>query len=228
MTKVRFIGDVHGLVHELSELLQNTSDVVSEVFQVGDMGVGFGESEYWRDRLNGMLEAKNARWIRGNHDNPSVCKEMTTWIPDGTVKNDMMFIGGAWSIDRAHRTEGVNWWPNEELSMQELYDMIDLYEVVRPKIMVTHDAPTSAATQMFFTENRPIAKFPQTNTRTAEALETMFQIHQPKLHVFGHWHYDVDKTINGTRFICLNEMSHIDVDVATCEVVWPSYLNVRK
>lgn len=39
----------------------------------------------------------------------------------------------------------------------------------------------------------------------------MLEIHRPKVWVFGHYHIDKDFELNGTRFICLNELSTIDV-----------------
>jgi hypothetical protein len=53
----------------------------------------------------------------------------------------------------------------------------------------------------------------------------MFSIHKPDLWIFGHWHCDADEVIDGTRFICLNELSYVDVDMETLEVKWPEYQN---
>lgn len=30
-----------------------------------------------------------------------------------------------------------------------------------------------------------------------------------------------------TRFICLDELSYVDVDMNTLEVTWPDYFNIR-
>jgi hypothetical protein len=58
----------------------------------------------------------------GNHDNPYMCKQdMVGYISDGTVEGDVMYIGGAWSIDNPvappgwyRRTAGFDWWFDEE------------------------------------------------------------------------------------------------------------------
>jgi Icc-related predicted phosphoesterase len=219
MSKIRFIGDVHGKVSVLIDMLNDMPEDVTSVIQVGDMGVGFGQSEHWHSRLDEALKSKNARFIRGNHDDPNECENMESWIRDGHIENDMMFIGGAWSIDRHVRIEGINWWVNEELSYGELGRMVDVYSHVLPNVMVTHDCPRVAATKFFFDVGRPLYGKEQKGTRTSYALDSMFEIHKPKIHVFGHWHYDVDEVIDGTRFICLNELSYVDVDVQTYEVV---------
>lgn len=222
MTKTRFIGDVHGLKYELSLVLGNIPDDVTSVVQVGDMGVGFGQSDYWHESLEDMLQAVNGRFIRGNHDNPSQCKEMRAWIQDGHIENDVMFIGGARSIDYQWRTMGVDLWEDEELSTHQFYELISAYNRIRPRVMITHDCPLSVSNKLFIEKGKSLSNT-QYRTRTGSAFEEMFSIHKPKLHIFGHWHCDADEIIDGTRFICLNELSYVDVDMETLEVTWPDY-----
>jgi len=227
MTNTRFIGDVHGLKYELGLILENLPENADSVIQIGDMGVGFGQGDYWHESLDGLMQSKNAKFIRGNHDSPEVCKTMKSWIPDGLVQNDMMTIGGAWSIDYQWRTMGLDLWEDEELSHTELNRLIDVYDLVRPRIMVTHDCPESVSLELFIKTGNSLAGTTQFKTRTAAALQTMFELHQPELHLFGHWHRDKDEVINGTRFICLNELSYCDVDMETLEVTWPEYQTKR-
>lgn len=220
MMKTRFIGDVHGLKYDLGILLDNIPEDVNSVVQVGDMGVGFGQDDYWHESLDDMIEKANGRFIRGNHDNPANCKTMKTWIPDGLVENDVMFIGGAWSIDYQWRTEGLNFWKDEELSYEELERLIDVYNLVRPSIMVTHDCPLSVSNKLFIESGNSFSN-QQFKTRTGMALEAMFEINKPKVWLFGHWHHNADEVIDGTRFICLDELSYADVDMTTFEVNFP-------
>jgi hypothetical protein len=223
MTKTRIIGDVHGLKYELSLLLDNLPEDVTEAIQVGDLGVGFGQGDHWHESLDEMFSNVNGGFIRGNHDSPEQCKQMSTWIPDGTVKDNMFSIGGAWSIDQQYRVPGKSWWPEEELSYSQLELMISTYDMIRPDIMITHDVAKSAAEYMFFTEGRPLYGKHKYRTRTAQALDTMWEIHKPKVWCFGHWHFDIDQTIHGTRFICLNELSYCDLNRETLEVTFPNY-----
>jgi hypothetical protein len=55
MTKTRFIGDVHGYKYELGLVLHNMPEDVIAAIQVGDMGVGFGQGDYWLESLDDML-----------------------------------------------------------------------------------------------------------------------------------------------------------------------------
>lgn len=227
MTLTRFIGDVHGYKFELSLVLGSMPEEVTSVIQVGDMGVGFGQGDYWLESLDYMLQEKNGRFIRGNHDNLAVCKTMQSWIKDGTVENDVMYIGGAWSIDRAWRIEGYDWWADEELSYEEFSKLIDVYNIARPRVMVTHDCPSTVSKELFIKTGKAFSDKHYV-TRTGSALAAMLEIHQPELWIFGHWHCNVDQNIDKTRFICLNEMSYADINLDTLEVHFPEYLNLRK
>src|SRR5215475_1197882 len=105
-----FIGDVHGKFEPYKRLIKDRRDTI----QVGDMGVGFqgwrnGELVYLTNPPYDRMVEGNHRFIRGNHDNPGVCRQQRQWIADGAVEGDMMFVGGAFSIDREWRTEGLDW-----------------------------------------------------------------------------------------------------------------------
>lgn len=221
-SKMRAVGDVHGYKYELSLVLNNIPDDITSVVQVGDMGVGFQQGDFWHESLEEMLQKVNGRFIRGNHDNPEQCREMKTWIKDGTIENDVMFIGGAWSIDYQWRTKGIDLWDDEELSYQELNQMIEIYDYVRPKVMVTHDCPLSVSNKLFIEKGKSLSGT-QYKTKTGSAFEEMFKIHKPDLWIFGHWHSDADEVIDGTRFICLSELSYADIDLETLNVEFSEY-----
>lgn len=201
---MRFIGDIHGMTSLYREI---AADADSSV-QVGDYGIGFLSGNEM-DAINSFHDGSNHRFIRGNHDDPGLCKSTSGYIPDGTfdVDNSIMYIGGAWSIDWQGRTPGFDLWLDEECSMQEFETLLESYEKNKPKIMVTHDCPGSVAFELFIKGT----KHTQYPTLTAQALDAMFEVHQPDIWLFGHWHGDRDVEINGTRFICLGELSYIDL-----------------
>lgn len=215
MTLVRFIGDVHGKFTRYKRTIRS----VDRSIQVGDMGVGFKRYDPYTDSIvntenppyDTMVES-NARFIRGNHDNPEECKKHSQWIKDGHTEtigdHKVMFIGGAWSIDYEYRTPGISWWEDEQCSQAYLNFLIGEYETYRPDVMVTHDCPTQISNTLHLDAHKP-----RITTRTDQALQAMFEIHQPKIHLYGHWHQDRDQVINGTRFICLGELSYIDLEL---------------
>lgn len=201
---MRFVGDIHGELFHYMNIISGCTESV----QVGDFGVGFLH-EY--DFMDNLHEDGRHKFIRGNHDDPAMCKERIGYIEDGTydAERGILYVGGAWSIDWKWRTPGYTWWPEEELSDEELDQMHALYVKHKPRVMVTHDCPTDVAFQFFIEGTGK----PQYKTRTAEAFEAMFAEHQPEVWLFGHWHTDVDRVINGTRFICLGINNYIDLEV---------------
>lgn len=212
---IRFIGDVHGKFERYKKIISGCERSI----QVGDLGIGF-ISPYTNQMLSNppydKMVKNNAYFLPGNHDNPYVSKQHSQFIKSGHIEitknnNKIMYIGGAHSIDKAYRREGYDWWPDEELSHSELYDMVDIYSREKPDIMVTHDCPF-----VFF--NRIHGKYARyIPNRTGQALSAMLSMYAPKMWIFGHHHISLDETIvhssGETRAICLAELEYIDLDV---------------
>lgn len=210
---MRFIGDIHGNIKNYVDIVEHAL-IVGEntTIQVGDFGMGF-KIDY--DRLN-SLHGDNY-FIRGNHDNLHKCLEYTDdnlkYIPDGSSMaiegKEILFVGGAFSIDWKLRKEGVSWWRNEELSISELYDIIDGV-VKRNKpydIIVSHDCPESACSLI----QNGYVNFSDWNSRTRHALEEILVVNKPKMWVHGHWHLPRRFIHNGTEFISLEEFGFVDI-----------------
>jgi len=190
---MRFIGDTHAKFDRYLEIIQDCPASI----QVGDFGVGFREVP---------TVGPTHRFIRGNHDNPHKVSQHN-WIPDGTVEGDTFFLGGGESIDRHNRIEGRDWWPEEELTLGQLYQYMDVYEAAKPRVVVSHECP-SDVTARLFAHNVGRINNP---SRTSQALGSLLYIHKPEIWIFGHWHLRVDEVLDGTRFICLEELGVIDL-----------------
>lgn len=190
------IGDVHGKVDKYKEIVDQCDLSIC----VGDFG--FEKKWDWHSKnVDFSCHQINA----GNHDYmPSVTRY------EGSTKDYSYFpdlnlftVRGAKSIDHFHRTEGLDWFVNEELTYNEGLVAFDAYVDCRPNIAVSHDCPQSVKMQLFGYPDK---------TDTNQLLEAMFEAHQPKLWVFGHYHRSVDVVINGTRFICLNELETLTIN----------------
>lgn len=217
MTVTRIVGDIHGNFNEYSFYnlgvgrTRHMGDPVPPMrsVQVGDFGIGF-YTPYWHDSVNDwMIKNPGHRFIRGNHDDPAMCKKMAGYIGDSKIEDDVMYIGGAWSIDHAWRTPGKDWWPDEELSIETLNTLIDIYRLAKPRVMITHDCPTAIAWDMFVSRWNG----EQIKTRTGEALQAMWETHKPEMWFFGHWHETRDLTLHGTKFQCVGANEYVDVDI---------------
>lgn len=211
MPSLRFIGDVHGHWAAYKRAIRD----VPFSIQVGDMGVGF-----FRYRHGGVAPTSNPPFdsmakgrhlfIRGNHDNPQVCRRQRFWIPDGSMVDGVFCLGGAVSMDRAYRTEGMDWWADEELSAEELEHHVARYAGLKPDIVCTHECPDSIASTVMSAYR--IGRIDD-GSRTRPALERMLQLHQPRLWVFGHWHRSIVVSRGRTTFRCLGELECIDVEL---------------
>lgn len=210
MTTIRIIGDVHGKFRDYRDLIRD----VPRSIQVGDMGVGFkrnhGDFEWCANPPYDSMSRGDHKFIRGNHDNPQACERHPYWIADGTVVDGIYCLGGAVSIDRAWRTQGLDWWPDEECSYAEIERMIDDYSAIKPEVVVTHDCPSSIANEILSAFN--MQKI-EDGSRTRVALERMLESHQPREWFFGHWHVSLSFVRGQTRFTCLNELEHVDVEI---------------
>ena len=208
------IGDVHGKTHIYQKRLRQHYEGRRTV-QLGDMGIGF--------KGVGLHEMPmNHRWFRGNHDNPEMCRQHPNYLGDyGYLPDDKLFwLAGAWSIDHSMRVTGTSWWPDEELSIKELGEALNLYEQVKPEFVISHEAPRSAASYLLGVaasggENAGYfyAKMGCIETRTSTALQAMFDVHQPKEWVFGHYHVNMQFQVANkqgemlkTKFSCVGEL----------------------
>lgn len=201
-----FIGDIHGAWKYYRELISNITH--TPTIQVGDFGMGFP----------GMIDPPkvegNHWFIRGNHDSPEVCRRHPNYLGDYGFRQewDMFFVGGADSIDKHMRVEGVSWWRDEELEYGTFMDkIIPLYEASKPRIVVTHTCPMSILYDVIpvWANDRGRGA-----GKTERALQAMLEIHQPDLWVFGHWHRHVETRRMGCKFVCVNSLQLIEIEGA--------------
>jgi predicted phosphodiesterase len=198
MPLITFVGDVHGHVQSLNQIIQR-HEKHNPVIQVGDIGIGFNG----KDNTTAFASHSNFFFIRGNHDNPEQCRKNPRYLGDfGYNSNfNLFYISGAWSIDQNMRLEGRDWWPEEELSMAQCGEVVDLWLKIKPDYVVTHEGPYAATHSILgLCGGRKI------NTRTGQLLDQLWEYHKPQLWIFGHWHVSKTQIIKGTEFITLAEL----------------------
>lgn len=212
---MRIIGDVHG---NMDDYLNIASEAEMSI-QIGDLGFDYS-------RLK-RLHPRQHKFIGGNHDNYDLYEECPNAMGDWGLINEKMqlkrkekfwFMRGAFSInasDLIHEfadTGVLNWWKEEELTDNQLDDAVFNYRVHKPDVVITHDCPV--VIRNTFEDVGLIHEVwgfdMDWRSRTQSALQLMWNYHKPKLWIFGHWHRYVDTIIEGTRFICLNELEYTD------------------
>lgn len=184
-----FLGDIHGEFYQLKEILKLYPD--KEIIQLGDMGLGFNKK--YDDLF--PIDNKNLKFIRGNHDNPEVCKQYEQYLGDYGVYKDLFFISGAASIDKAYRIENVSWWKNEELTYLQQKECMDLYLEIKPRYVITHDCPQNICACIYKRDFK---------NSTGVFYQNLFDLHQPEFWIFAHHHKSINMKIKNTQFIGLD------------------------
>ena len=193
------IGDVHCKIKKYYEIISSCKESI----QVGDFCL---QDEWdWLEK-NVSLEHKINP---GNHDFiPYLNKPHS--LGNWSFERGIFTVRGANSVDKHKSTEGLDWFPNEELNYQETNEVFDNWNIIKPKVVITHDCPASVAEIFFDMPTSGINKEVFKST-TRELLQGLFEDHQPDIWIFGHHHQSCDMVINGTRFICLAELETFEL-----------------
>jgi hypothetical protein len=147
---IAFIGDVHREFDRLAGAVAELPVGVEVAIQVGDLGLhsdDLGPTGPGVPPLDRLVY-----YITGNHDHepsyrgiarPTEMAPNLVFVPRGTVLEldgrRIAFLGGGSSIiDRAVRRDGVDWWPEEQVTMAD----VARFEGVRPvDFLVCHTPP---------------------------------------------------------------------------------------
>lgn len=149
MNLILVVGDIHGKWDTLFKRIKEIDLRDCTLIGVGDLGIGFMErskQERQCEHHNDFFKSRGIEFvgIRGNHDDPayfdgSVNLSNFKLLPDYSylTLNDkqFLFVGGAVSIDRMLRKDGVSYWRNETFNL-------NYPEIKRCDILITHSAPT--------------------------------------------------------------------------------------
>ena len=216
--KIILTGDIHADISRI--VLMDDSEMTKDdiVIILGDFGVIWGNSEITDWSLK-ELSKKNftTAFLDGNHENfveIARLENITSWhggkvgkLPYGIIhllRGEIYDIngkiigvcGGANSVDLWHRTEGVSWWREEEITDKNISNFEANLKGNKIDIMLSHDAPASLI---------PLVKlFSGINngeiSNSQKQLEKINQIADINKWYFGHWH--INKKFDD-KFECL-------------------------
>jgi predicted phosphodiesterase len=213
--EVMLAGDWHGnpgwachVIREAARLLADQP--VKIILHAGDFGI-WPSRHFYLDAVNDLLvELGIELWfVDGNHEDhytlASLRETAQTYgigVP-GKVKvesniswltrghrwqwhgNVWLALGGAVSVDRNRRTEGVSWWPQEAISPE---DEALAIEGGRADVMLTHDAPSSVQLRLDpWPSFWDIADKARAEAHR-ETLQRVVDKVQPDLLIHGHYH----------------------------------------
>ena len=213
-----FLGDHHGDWNELFYIIEEKNIEDCILVSVGDLGIGFKSKKEYEyslsEKLNKEFREKNINFygVRGNHDNPIFFKEDNRisldhfeLIEDYSIfeynSKLIQFIGGAISIDRTGRKEGVSYWSEEGVSF-------DKEKLQKVDVLVTHTAPSWCFPQQFnemvYGWAREDAYLLEELTDERAVMDEIFKVCAPNLHLYGHFHSSWTEEINNCKHKLLN------------------------
>lgn len=201
MTNILFVGDVHGKFNYINEYIKD--DNPSMVISTGDFGY---YPTFFEENIKNINFEKPVYFIDGNHEDHwalkklenNVIKNNLIYQPRGSYinvnKHNILFLGGANSIDKHSRIVGYDWFPEEILTEKDIYNIDDS---INYDIIVTHTCP-----QIIFDKYLKLKTIENDFSRTV--LQYVFEKYIPKLWIFSHFHDNLDIYHNDCRFIMLN------------------------
>jgi len=119
-------------------------------------------------------------------------------LPDG---RNILFMGGAESIDKDLRVMGRDWFPEEIITQADIETLPDPDEV-GIDIVISHTCPREFHDEIFKVEksSRIRAKFEDPSML---ALSYILHTYRPGMWFFGHFHLVKNGTYNNTKWFCL-------------------------
>lgn len=188
MTDVAVVGDVHGLYGPFHDLVESRLMDVELVLQLGDFGF-----LHLEDQTGEYIPPpRPVHFIDGNHDSfplfqgitePTEIRENLIYVPRGHVlETEAGFrigcLGGADSIDREFRTEGVSWFSEETITYADQARLVENHLEEPIDLLATHTPPATIVRQMGILDPGP----------SDRAVEAVWQeLDRPEL-VCGHMH----------------------------------------
>jgi UDP-2,3-diacylglucosamine pyrophosphatase LpxH len=221
--QVFIVGDIHGRWHLIQEYIQEHQLRNAALLQVGDFGVGFRPAAIELELLVGLNHLLGSRdihllCIRGNHDDPSWFYQQGSrfshirFLADYTLihvnEQRILVAGGAISINRKQRQEGVDFWA--EARFRRLPEHLD--EVSGVTVVLTHSAPGFAFPPGYGPRVVPLLdEDPQLAADLLQEREEVSQLYRQlakrntiRQWFYGHFHQHAVATYKQTEFVLLD------------------------
>jgi Icc-related predicted phosphoesterase len=202
--KILITGDLHNEFKRLNALINRQRPEI--IICCGDFG-------YWprweKSEPLSSIKPQGATiyWVDGNHEDHWSLRDRTTdelapniiYKPRGsTLKledgRNILFMGGAHSIDKEMRRYGWSWFPEETIHYRDLAHLPD----EKVDIFITHTCPSELVLGLvqFYPE--------KTEEPSNIALSQLYEKYKPELWMFGHWHHYKEGRLGKTKWYALS------------------------
>lgn len=222
---ILFLGDIHGRFIKVMNDIKKYQFENIIIIQVGDFGIGFRPTILEQkdlNELNNVLNEKNIDMfvIRGNHDNPKFWTEERVVYSNIRLVKDyevldinqekFLLVGGAYSIDRDERKEGVDFWNGDIYKDKDLYWKDEIFAYIPLSVIhlrninyvVTHTAPMIVPPY-----NSKSKKWGNEVSNERIYMSNMFndirENNNIKKWFHGHFHESIKTNVFDTEFISL-------------------------
>lgn len=216
---IRITGDIHGDPVRFIENNMGDNEWTSEdvLIVCGDFGFVFRNNDSEKEILDYLEKEKpyTICFCDGNHENfPAIysypeeewnggqihrIRRNIVHLMRGQIyeiENKSFFVfGGAYSIDKGWRIEGVSWWPEEQPTEEEYAIGLDNLKKHNFKVdfIITHTAPQAIVEKMIAKQPWNIRSSFEMNYRDYKLMgylgEVLYKT-EFKHWYFGHWHFD--------------------------------------
>lgn len=222
---VAFAGDWHGDWAFARDMLSKYTPQVDVFVHTGD----FGFEPTWVETINYLAEehATLILAVDGNHENhPWLCslpvsedgvrrvQERVWHLPRGFRWRwsgvDFLALGGAYSVNRKGGHEGIDWWPEECITLADFWRAAEGGLV---DIMVTHDCPAGVFIPSIASTDENKRTWPHDDLAAAaahrEILAGVVAEVQPRHLWHGHYHdrYEGELIHGGGRKTAVHGLS---------------------
>lgn len=203
------IGDLHGKFKLLCNYLNSISKNYDYIFCTGEFG-------YWPEfcDFNDLKLSENTKfyWCDGNHERHDLIKNICNneisknifYMKRGSVltinDKNILFFGGANSIDYKNRTPGIDWFPEENISINDMNNLPNK----KIDIIISHTCPLE------FDISKHFYLYDNKETEcNRKYLSEILKMYNPYLWYFGHWHKSMEYKYKNTKFIGLNKINFL-------------------
>ena len=217
--RIMIVGDTHANFPKFNKLIES-QDYPDVVIQCGDYGWwphAHGNNLLGGTKLFDQFGLRPGKskvfWTPGNHENwddlqrltdkhgrvPIEVQENVFFMPRGSVLQinhlNYLFIGGADSIDKHRRVEGVSWWRGESISYVDLQALPE----TNIDVVISHTCPR------YFLKNDCLDKL-KFDDPNCQSLDYVFDKYTPHYWFFGHYHLYKQGKTKGCIWRCLDRV----------------------
>lgn len=213
--KIYVCGDIHGEFEKFEKfIIEKQPDMI---FQCGDLGLfpNFNNKKglLENDKMYKFNIRSNKKifFCPGNHEDWNYLDLMEDdneifsnvfYMKKGSIlklnNKNILFIGGADSIDKKQRLIGRDWFQQEIIRDKDMYNIYNTNENI--DIVISHTCPKSVFDNILRLDNRY-------NDPSQIALDYILEKFHPKKWYFGHFHRYLKFEYNYCEFTMLNAIN---------------------